>query len=99
MFNFLNALDNYEDRKVDSTEVGDSEVDTCSVNDGIQDYETAVKHPKYNDGEWIIVEAYDTKEDAQTSHDKWVKIMSSIPLPNKLIDCKNLLISQLDDGD
>ena len=97
MFNFLYALDNYEDRKVDNTDVGESEIDTCSVPDGIQNYETAVKHPKYNHGKWVIVEAYDTKEDAQDGHNRWVRVMSSISLPQKLVDCRNSYISQLGD--
>lgn len=100
MFDFLFA-DPHEDRKVDTTvinNVGECTVDTCYVNDGLQDYETAVQHPKYNRGNWVIVEAYDTKEEAQEGHDKWVKIMSSTQLPKKLVDCKNSFVSNLLDN-
>ena len=53
-------------------------VDTCGgINDSEHEYETAVAHPSYNNGEWIIVEGYDTEEDALNGHNKWVKIMTA----------------------
>lgn len=94
MFDFLFA-DDYENRKVDRYEVGDLFIDTASVNDGQKDYETAVEHPDYHDGKMIIVEAYDTKEEAQVGHNKRVKIMTTEPLPDIISDCGNSQIQQL----
>jgi hypothetical protein len=93
MFDFLFDAP-YEERKVDRYEAIGLTVDTCSVNDGEHPYETAVAHKEYDSGEWIIVEAYDTKEEAQVGHDKWVKIMTTEPLPEKLVDCNNSEISK-----
>ena len=98
MFGFLDMIGNYEDRKVDNYQ-GDNnlEIDTCSVTDGEHDYETAVAHPEYNHGKWVIVEAYDTKDEAQAGHNKWVKKMTGKKLPAKLTDCTNDAISKLCD--
>ena len=69
MFNFL-FMDEYKNRVVDNYKGDGFTVDTASVNDGNHPYETGIEHTEYNDGAWIIVEAYDTKEDAQIGHDK-----------------------------
>lgn len=63
-------------------------VDTAAV-DGFKPYETAVKHPHYRNGRWIIVEAYDTREEAQVGHEKWVAAMTADTLPSVLVDCIN----------
>lgn len=103
MFNFFFAAD-YEDRKVDNTVLDDgTEVDTCYVNDGHQPYETAVAHPQYNEGKWVIVEAYDTKDQAQDGHDRWINLMASDKRPSILKDCSNSFIQsfldQFEDGE
>jgi len=96
MFNFLNMMDNYEERKVDRTEFdGSTIIDTCLVSDGKKPFETAVSCPKYNNGLWVIVEAYDTKKEAQSGHNKWVGIMSSDIQPEKLTDCNNSTIADM----
>ena len=95
MFNFFSMLDDYEECKVDTYDADGLFIDTCYVSDGQKDYETAVEHPDYKDGKMIIVEAYDTKEDAQVGHDKWVKIMTTEPLPDVLSDCSNASVAQL----
>lgn len=51
-------------------------VDTCKVTDSMQPYETAIEHPFYRNGEWVIVEMYDSKEEAKIGHDKWVALMN-----------------------
>jgi hypothetical protein len=99
MFDFFMDAGNYEDRKVANFVDDDFTIDTCSVSDGRKNYETAVMHILYNDNKWIIVEAYDTKEEAQKGHDKWVKIMSSKELPKSLKDCQNAEISEFLDED
>lgn len=89
MFGFLDMTGTYESRKVARYEVGDLIISTCSVTDGAHPYETAVAHPEYNGGEFVIVEAYDNHEDAHTGHKRWVKTMTSDALPDKLVDCNN----------
>lgn len=76
-------------QKVDRYEKSDFVIDTAPVWDGKQPYETAIQHPEYNNGKWIAVEAYNTKEEAQEGHDKWVDIMTAPDLPKSLTDCCN----------
>ena len=85
MFGF-EMMFNYEERKVTRYEQDNLIIDTCAITDSDQPYETAVAHPSYNDGNFIIVELYKTKEEAQIGHDKWVKIMTSENLPTVLKD-------------
>lgn len=95
MFDFFSMANNYNKRRVDHFEKGKLVVDTCSVNDGEHPYETGVSHPKYNDGDWVIVEGYDTKKDAQKGHNAWVKKMTAKILPASLKDCLNSGIAKL----
>jgi hypothetical protein len=97
MFDFLAMMDNYEERKVERYEKGGLIIDTCSVTDSTQPYETGICHPKYNDGEWVIVEQYDTEEDARLGHAKWVKKMTSKRLPKTLNDVSESGIASLCD--
>lgn len=99
MFGFLSDFGNYEQRKVANHKAENgSEVDTARVSDGRQPFETAVSHPDYNNDEWVIVEAYDTKELAQLGHDRWVKTMTTEPLPEELRDCANSGVQQFCDA-
>lgn len=85
----------YQQRNVDWFDGGPSFfIDTSAVYDAIQPFETAVKHPRYNDGKLIIVESYNTRDEARLGHQKWVKIMTG-PLPDKLVDCANAHIADL----
>ena len=95
MFDFFMDAFNYDQRVVDRYEEGEVVVDTASVSDGSQPYETGICHPEYNDGDWVIVEAYDTKEEAQEGHIKWVYKMTDKNLPTRLTDCCNAGIAQL----
>ncbi len=95
LFDFIQDAENYDDRKVDRYESGDLIVDTAGVSDGEQPYETAVAHPRYNSGKWVIVEAYSTKVEAQTGHERWVRVMTDPQLPTVLTDCLNSEISRL----
>ena len=85
MFSFLQDMDNYEERKVDRYEKDDLIIDTCFASD-IGKYETAIQHPQYDKGKWIITEEYETESLAKIGHEKWVKIMTSEKLPGKLIN-------------
>ena len=98
LFGSISMLDNYDVRKVDN--YSDKEkgliVDTCLVTDSEQDYETGICHPAYNNGDWIIVEMYNEKEEAQKGHNKWVKIMTSKSLPKELKDISSSDIMNLE---
>jgi hypothetical protein len=98
MFSFLDDFGNYEERKVDRFENDDLSISTCRVSDSKRPFETAVKHPKYRQDKWIVVEKYDTKEQAQTGHDKWVETMTTDPLPAKLIDVSDNEIRDMSDS-
>ena len=95
MFNFFDMTDNYEDRKVAAFENGDLFVSTVHVTDSTEPYETAVEHPKYNEGKLVIVEMYNTKEDSEAGHKKWVKLMTAKKLPEKLTDVSTSGVKQL----
>src|ERR1035437_10733059 len=69
-------------------------VDTCIVSDGEKPFETAVIHPRYNSGKWIIVEAYDTISQAELGHKRWLATMTG-ELPESLTDCANSKIALL----
>lgn len=86
MFDFLSMADNYEQRKVARYEKDNLIVDTCSANDSEQPYETGISHKSYNNGEWIVVETYDTQEQAEQGHAQWIAVMTVNDLPEKLVD-------------
>jgi len=86
MFKFLEMMNNYEERNVKNTEVGKAIIDTSAINDSSKPYETGIQHPEYNKGDWIIVELYNTKEEAEKGHYKWVQKFSGKKLPASLID-------------
>lgn len=97
MFNFLNMMGDYEFRKVDNYSQGDVEVDTCRVTDSDAPYETAVAHPKYNSGKWVIVETYFSEDAAQEGHNRWVATMTAETLPDKLTDVSSAGVAGLVD--
>ena len=59
--------------KVNRTEFDEKIIDTCFTYDN--GFETAVSHPQFYDGKWIIVEYYDDKESAAKGHNKWVEFI------------------------
>ena len=83
---FSSMLYNYEARKVARYEGSDLIVSTCAVTDSDYDYETAISHPLFDHGHFIVVENCRTKEQAKASHEKWVQIMTHEPLPKELSD-------------
>ena len=101
MFDFLRMQDwgDYEKRKVERCETGNLIVDTCEVSDQPDPYnfETAVFHPDYNNGEWIIVELYEIEGEALLGHKKWVKVMTSDNLPKQLTDISKVAVCQFKD--
>lgn len=93
MFNFLNDYGNYEERAIDRYE-GKFIVDTCAVSDASKPYETGVSHPDYNGGKWIIVDVYDTKEEAQIGHNRWVEFLLKTE-PDYLTDVSHAVLAEL----
>lgn len=94
LLKFLEMEGDYDSRKVDRIEDDKGMViSTARVIDGEFPYETAIKHPRYHDGLWIIVEAYETKERAEVGHKKWVRKMTGKKLPASLTDCANANIA------
>lgn len=95
MFNFLLDAGNYAERCVGRWDDEDKMVSTARVSDGAKPYETAFAHPDYNDGIMVIVEAYNTREEAKAGHEKWLKVMTEGPLPDLLFDCLNSELASL----
>lgn len=82
---WMEGKDNYDQRMIGRYEDGEKYVSTAFVNDGFRPFETAVAHPDYRaGGELIIVEAYDTEEEAVLGHEKWLEFMVSDTLPTVL---------------
>jgi len=96
MFGF-GMVGNYEERKVANNKVKDAEIDTAAVTDSAHPFETAVKHPRFYDGKWIVVEMYDTKEASQAGHDKWVKVFNKKKLPASLRDVSTCSVAKMVD--
>ena len=94
MFDFLDMVGTYESRKVENTEVNDVVIDTCMVTDSTQSYETGICSKHYNDNQWIIVEQYDDKIQAEEGHKKWVKVFGK-ELPKTIKDVSTCTISRI----
>jgi hypothetical protein len=75
MLGMMMDCDNYEDRKVDNTVVGDYTVDTCFTSDA--GFETAIW--KENGEPMVIVERYEDKDQAQVGHEKWCEFCKGNP--------------------
>jgi hypothetical protein len=91
----FDMMGNYESRKVDNFTNDKLQVDTCAVTDSDEPFETGIAHPAYNDGKWVIVEMYNSAEEAQIGHDKWVATMTAGPLPSTLVDVSTSEIASL----
>ena len=97
MFDFISMANNHNERKVDRYEDSETKliIDTCSVNDSTKEYETAISHPRYNKGKWIIVALYDTKKQAKKGHQSFIKKMTAKILPENLKDVSTAKIVSL----
>src|ERR1035437_7492788 len=96
IFDFLLDANDHTTRQV-ATFIDDERglaVDTTIVSDGEKPFETAVLHPRYNSGKWIIVEAYDTIGQAELGHKRWLATMTG-ELPESLTDCANAKVAQV----
>lgn len=85
MLSLLGMMGNYEMRKVSYTRTKTYELDTAMVTDRSWRYETAVRVPGYRNGCWIIIDSADTKEDAETIHNKWAEILDK-QIPESFYD-------------
>ena len=82
-------------KRVGKFETDNLFVSTVSVTDGDHPYETAVAHPDYNNGNLVVVDAYDSRAEAVVGHKQWVEIMTSDNLPDWLVDCQNSYLAKL----
>lgn len=97
---FMDMAGNYKERLVANYTNKNNDriqVDTAAISDSDQPYETGIIHPGYNDGDWIIVEVYDTIKEAKVGHKRWVKKMTARSLPNQLLDVSTAEIAILFD--
>ena len=93
------TYDNYEERKVDRHDEGSGLViSTYSVTDSDRQYETIVCCPMYCDGDPVVVEEYEVKDNAQEGHDRWVLVMMAEKLPFELIDVSTAMVAKLSDN-
>lgn len=74
--NTLAMIGTYEDRLVKNTKINGFEIDTVKVLDRSWIYETAVCHKKYRNGNWIIVDSANTKDEAIRVHELWCEKLS-----------------------
>lgn len=86
MFDFLDMIGTYEDRKVDRFETDLFTIDTAYVTDREHPYETAIAHTKFNAGGWIILGWRDTKEEAQKYHDEMIQFFKDNPDIEQIVD-------------
>jgi hypothetical protein len=97
IFDFLQDAGNYEERKVSNDIVNGATIDTCAVSDSDHPFETGIVSPDYNDGKWVIVEEYDSKELAEIGHKKWVDLFTNNK-PTELIDVSSCGLKKLMDA-
>ena len=86
MFEWLDMIGNYEQRKVANFKNDIFEIDTAYVTDRTQPYETAIRHKNFNYNNWIVLGWSSTKEQAQEDHDKWIERFLNSPYPEKITD-------------
>ena len=94
LFGFYDMAGTDEQRKVANDTIDDVVIDTCAVTDSDQPYETGVQSERYNGGDWVIVEMYDTKELAEQGHARWVETFKK-GKPESLADVGTCEIAKL----
>jgi len=77
----------YELRRIGRHEDSETKLFVSTVKShDLPGYETAVAHPDYNNGKIVIVEEYETKQQAKEGHERWLAKMTSPELPEYLQD-------------
>lgn len=84
-FGWLDMVGTYEERKVANYRTNDFVLDTCLVTDRDWIYETAIAHKDFNNGDWIILDGFWSKEDAEMMHKEWIKTFTT-DCPEELTD-------------
>ncbi len=73
-------------------------VSTVQASDTDHKYETAISHIDINPEQWVIVEEYDTLEEATTGHQKWIETMTGDEPPESLEDVSTCWAKKLASG-
>ena len=81
LFGWINMINTGDARRVGQYNKNGVFVDTSKVTDADKPYETGIEHPLFNGGVMIIVEYYDTVEQATEGQEKWVKLLTGVDLP------------------
>ncbi len=61
------------------------QLQVCTIQRGSL-FGTAIRHPTYYKNNWIVVQRYRTKLEAELGHDKWVKLMTAGEMPMRLVE-------------
>lgn len=94
MFDFLNMKNDYKERKVDNFKNDKICIDTCYASD-TGAYETGIESKYYNNGNWVIVQEYESKEEAIKGHQEWIEKMTIDELPAVLMEVSTCKIAKL----
>lgn len=73
----FDMIETYEERLIGNDEVNGFVVDTVRVTDTGYYAETAIRHPKLDHGDWVVVEEYIDRETAETGHKTWVEMLGT----------------------
>ena len=97
MFGLENMLVPFEERMVARFENDETGlvVSTVAVFDTSMPFETAVMHPRYGNGKWVIVKQYHDRESAEQGHEKWVGVMNAEQLPTVLEDVSDHVAAKM----
>ena len=76
-------------RQVRKNTIVDCIISTVNVTEGKRPFETAISHPNYNGGDWMVIEAYDKRKTALSGHKKWVNLIRKEGLPKSFPHCTN----------
>lgn len=100
MFGFMAMGGTYDSRCVGREEYEFGFISTAEVCDGEKPYETAIEDTRYVRDQdnsrgkaMCIVEAYDSRDDAEAGHARWVEAMKTPP--EKLQDCFNSEVGKM----
>lgn len=75
---FMSFIEGDRDEKALNT-VGDNwVVDTCFASDTGY-YETGILYEGFNNGNWIIVDEYESRKQSAIGHKKWIKHLKQNP--------------------
>lgn len=97
MFDALMSLSNVNPTRIARYESPEKQliVSTIKCGDGLYNFETAISHKDYNEGEWMIVAAYNESDSAVSGHNEWVVLMTSEELPESILEVENSVASQV----